>query len=170
VGSTALSITEWNVVRTAMRKFTELNSGERIGALLTPKFLLVPPDLEQTAIRIMATGSDYLYALSNGVTAPVNDLAQGNARMEMLAAARSRVIVMDLWTDTNNWAAVCDPQLWPTIGIGYRYGRVPEILSVASPSAGLMFTNDTLPIKARFVYGVGPMDWRGMYKENVAGG
>jgi len=30
-----------------------------------------------------------------------------------------------------------------------------------------MFSNDVMPIKVRFVYAVGPMDWRGMYKHNV---
>ena len=71
-------------------------------------------------------------------------------------------------TPAAGWAAVCDPQLWPTIGVGYRYGRAPEIFSVASPTAGLMFSNDTMPVKARFFFAVGPMDYRGMYKENVA--
>jgi hypothetical protein len=83
-------------------------------------------------------------------------------------AARERVIVVDLWTDSNDWAAVADPRLYPTIGIGFRYGRAPEIFSVASPTAGLMFTNDTMPIKARFFFAAGPMDWRGVYKANVA--
>jgi len=31
-----------------------------------------------------------------------------------------------------------------------------------------MFTNDTMPVKVRFFYAVGPMDWRGMYKANVS--
>jgi hypothetical protein len=63
---------------------------------------------------------------------------------------------------------VCDPRLYPTIGIGYRYGRSPEIFSVASPTAGLMFSNDTMPVKVRFFFAVGPIDYRGMYKHNVA--
>jgi hypothetical protein len=86
----------------------------------------------------------------------------------MLASARQRVIVCPLWTDTNNWAAIADPNLYPSIAIGYRYGRQPEIFSVASPTAGLMFTNDTMPVKVRFFYAVGPVDYRGLYKENVA--
>ncbi|MEW5870727.1 MAG: hypothetical protein AB1894_15750 [Chloroflexota bacterium] len=168
LGSTALSITELNVVRTAMRKMTEPNSSERLGALTAPKYILVPPDLEMTALQVLASELNYLYALSNGPAAPANTFTEGNDVNARMAYAKSRVIVMDLWTDTNNWAAVCDPNLWPTIGVGYRYGRVPEILSVASPTAGLMFTNDTMPVKARFFFAVGPMDYRGMYKENVA--
>ena len=88
--------------------------------------------------------------------------------MDRLGSARDRVIVIDLWTDANNWAAVCDPRLYPTIGLAFRYGRTPEIFSVASPTAGLMFTNDTMPVKVRFFYAVGPIDYRGLYKENVA--
>ena len=84
-----------------------------------------------------------------------------------MSVARDRVIVVDLWTDTNNWAAAADPRLYPTLGIAYRYGRVPEIFSVASPTAGLMFTNDTMPIKARFFFAVTPTDWRAWYKHIV---
>jgi hypothetical protein len=167
LGTTALSMTTWNAARIAMRKFTELNSGERLGGLVVPKFLLVPPDLEITATQIIATEFDYTYALSNGVAAPVNINAEGEGFSARMAAARSRVIVVDLWTDTNDWAAVCDPRLYPTIGVGYRYGRQPEVFSVASPTAGLMFTNDTMPVKVRFFYAVAPIDWRGMYKANV---
>ena len=38
---------------------------------------------------------------------------------------------------------------------------------MASPTAGLMFTNDTMPVKVRFFFAVGPMDYRGLYKANV---
>lgn len=167
LGSNALSLSEYAAVRSAMRKQTELNSGERLGALTAPKYLLVPPDLEITALKVLASQMEYTYALSNGVAAPENVLSEGDSHNERLAFARDRVIVVDLWTDTNNWAAVCDPNLWATIGVGFRYGRTPEIFSVASPTAGLMFTNDTLPIKIRYFFAVAPIDYRGMYKENV---
>lgn len=169
VGTSALSLTTWNAARIAMRKFTELNSGERLGGLVVPKYLLVPPDLEITATQIIASEYDYTYALSNAPgPAPVNPNAEGDTFSARMAQARQRVIVIDLWTDTNDWAAVCDPRLYPTIGVGYRYGRQPEVFSVASPTAGLMFTNDTMPVKVRFFYAVAPIDWRGMYKANVA--
>jgi len=167
LGTTALSFAEWGVVRTAMQKQTEVNSGERLGFLTSPRYLLVPIDLETTALEILASPMDYTYALSNAPAAPESPYASGNSYSARQAAARSRVIVVPLWTDTNNWAAVADPRLYPSIGIGYRYGRQPEIFSVASPTAGLMFTNDTLPVKVRFFYAVGPTDYRGLYKENV---
>ncbi|HSF80934.1 MAG TPA: hypothetical protein VLA49_06850 [Anaerolineales bacterium] len=168
LNTTALSVTSWAAVRTAMRKQTELHSGERLGAIVAPKYLVVPPDLEITALQVLTSSHDYTYALANGTAAPQNIFAQGNEAMARLQSAQGRVIVVDLWTDTNNWAAVADPLMYPTIGLGFRYGRTPEIFSVASPTAGLMFTNDTLPIKVRYFFAVGPMDWRGLYKQNVA--
>jgi hypothetical protein len=168
LGSDALSVEAWNAARAAMRKATELHSGERLGALTTPKYLLVPPDLEMTALQVLASESDYTYALANGTAAPVNPNAQGSTFDERLNYARRRVIVVDLWTDASDWAAVADPRLYPTIGVGYRYGRAPEVFSIASPTAGLMFTNDTMPVKVRFFFAVAPIDHRGLYKANVA--
>jgi hypothetical protein len=163
LGTTALSFAAWEATRIAMRKQTELHSGERLGALVAPKFCLVPPDLETTALQVLASALEPQTANND-----TNPFAEGEGRAALLASARSRVIVIDLWTDTNNWAAVADPMLYPSIGIGYRYGRQPEIFSVASPTAGLMFTNDTMPIKVRFFFAVGPTDWRGLYKHNVS--
>lgn len=168
LGSSALTLATWGQARTAMRQQTELNSGERLGGLTAPKYLLVPPELEVTALQIMGSGLDYSYALSNGTAAPTNVFAEGDGHEAAMRSARQRVIVVDLWTDSNNWAAVADPNLFPSIGVGFRYGRTPEIFSVASPTAGLMFTNDTMPIKVRFFFAAGPIDWKGLYKANVA--
>jgi len=163
LGTTALSYAAWEATRTAMRKQTELNSGERLGGLVAPKFLLVPPDLEGTALQLL---------LSEGEPGTANNdenpWAEGEGREARLAAARRKVIVMDLWTDANNWAAVADPLLYPSIGLGFRYGRTPEIFSVASANSGLMFSNDVMPVKVRYFFAVGPTDWRGVYKQNVA--
>lgn len=168
LGTTALSLTAYTAIRLAMRKQTELNSGERLGALCAPKYLLVPPDLEITALQILGSDRDYVYALANAQAAPVNVHSQeGSDLQARMDFARKRVIVVDQWTDTNDYAAVADPLLYPSIGVGFRYGRQPEVFSVASPTAGLMFTNDTLPIKVRFVYAAGPIDYRGLYKMNV---
>lgn len=165
LGTTALSYNAWNATRIAMRKQTELNSGERLGGLVVPKYVLVPPDLEGTALTVL---------LSEGQPGTGNNdenpWAEGPARDARLANAQRRVIVVDLWTDTTDWAAVADPTLYPSIGIGYRYGRTPEIFSVADRNSGLMFSNDVMPIKVRWFFATGPTDWRGLYKHNVAGG
>jgi hypothetical protein len=162
LGTSALSYASWVATKLAMRKQAELNSGERLGGLVVPKFLLVPPDLENTGLVVLASEGQ-----PGGANNDVNPEAEGDGHDARLAAARRRLIVVDFWTDTNNWAAVADPQLYPTIGIGYRYGRTPEIFSVATENSGLMFTNDTMPIKVRFFFAVGPMEWRGLYKHNA---
>jgi hypothetical protein len=163
LGTSALSWAAYVAMRTAMRKQTEVNSGERLGALTAPRYVLVPSDLEMTALQVLASEGE-----PGGSDNDTNPLAEGDGHDARLAAARRRVIVVDLWTDTNDWAAVADPNLYPSIGLGFRFGETPEIFSVASPTAGLMFTNDTMPVKVRFFYAVGPTDWRGMYKQNVA--
>ena len=161
--TTALSQTQFEVVKIAMMKAPELHSSERLGALTRPYLLWVPIDLETTAIQILATDNALGSAYND-----VNVNAVGETREERLRRARERVVVCPFWTDTNNWAAQADPQLYPSIGLGFRYGRTPEIFSVASPTAGLMFTNDVMPVKVRFFFAVGPTDWRGLHKSNVA--
>lgn len=164
LGTAALSTTTWAAARLAMRKQAEVNSGERLGALTSPKYLLVPPDLEATALTILA--SEGLPGTANNDINPY--AVDGNQRDARLEAARRRIIVVDLWTDANDWAAAADPRLYPTVGIGFRYGETPELFSVASPYSGLMFTNDVMPVKARWFFAIGPQDHRGLYKSNVA--
>lgn len=161
LGTAALDATSWAATRLAMRKQPEANSGARLGALTAPKYVLTPPDQEQAALVVFA---------SEGAATAANPEAEGDTHDARMAAAHRRIIVADLWTDTNNWAAVSDPQMYPAIGLGFRFGREPEIFSVASPTQGLMFTNDVMPIKVRYFFAVGPVDWRGLYKANVSGG
>jgi hypothetical protein len=162
-GSTALSFTAWDATKTAMFEQTELNSGETLGYLTRPYLIWVPIELETTAMQVLASDGEPGTADND-----INPFAEGNARMERLRAARSRVITVPHWTDATDWVAQADPRLYPSIGLGFRYGRTPEIFSVASPTAGLMFSNDTLPVKVRFFYAVGPTDWRGLYKHLVS--
>lgn len=163
LGSSALSFTAWDATRQAMRAQTELNSGEPLGALTAPKYLLVPNELEQTALQILFSAGEPGTADNDE-----NPFAEGNNRTERLRSARERVIVVDFWTDPNDWVAMADPKLYPSIGLGYRFGRTPEIFSVADPNSGLMFTNDVMPIKVRWFFAIGPVDYRGMYKHVVA--
>lgn len=163
LGSSAFSGAAIRATKIAMMKQTELNSGERLGALTAPYYYWVPVDLEDTAVVELASAKEPGVADND-----INPYAEGDARQARLARARSRIITVPFWTDTDNWAAQANPMLYPSIGLGYRYGRTPEIFSVASPTAGLMFTNDTMPVKVRFFYAVGPTDWRGLYKHNVS--
>jgi hypothetical protein len=161
--TTALSAAQFEVVSIAMMKAPELHSGERLGALTRPRLIWVPVDLEATALQILASENQ-----AGQANWDINVEADADLRSQRLRDARRRVIVVPFWTDATDWAAQADPNLYPSIGIGYRYGRTPEIFSVASPTAGLMFSNDTLPVKVRFFFAVGPIDWRGLHKSNCS--
>jgi hypothetical protein len=162
-GSNTLTWAGWVATRVAMMKFAAIHSEERLGALTRPRYIWVPVDLEVTALQILASEGEPGTADND-----VNVEAQGNMREERLRRAADRVITVPFWTDTNDWVAQADPNLYPGYGIGYRFGRTPEIFSVASPTAGLMFSNDTLPVKVRFFFAVGPTDWRAWYKNIVS--
>ena len=149
LGSTALSASSWDACIQAMYKQAEATSGERMG--IRPSFLLVPIELEKTALTIMESAGE-----------PGTADNDANVRR-----ASSRVIAVPEWTDTNNWAAVADPRVWPGVYIGYRYGRAPEVFIAGEETVGSMFTNDEMRIKARFVVAVGVCDVKPLYKANV---
>ena len=109
----ALSANAWTAVKLAMRKQAELNSGERLGGLVVPKFLLVPPDLENTGLTVLA--SEGLPGTANN---DINPEAEGNTHDARLAAARRRLIVVDFWPDATDWAAVADPACTRRSGSG----------------------------------------------------
>jgi len=167
LGTSALSLSAWAATRQGMRDQSDFaadgGSTAALGTLTTPRFLLVPNELEQTALEILGG-----YSGSSAGFLDTNIWSEGDTHTQRMRSARARVVVVDLWTAAHDWVAVCDPLLYPTIGIGYRYGRAPEIFSVANPNSGLMFTNDVMPVKVRFFFAVGAMDWRGMYKHIVA--
>ena len=164
LGSTAFSHAAWVATKIAMMQQTELNSGERLSALTKPYLLWVPIDLEDAAMQEIAAGEGQIGTADYALNAD----ALANALTDRLAGARRRVITVPFWTDANDWVAQADPRLYPGLGLGYRYGRTPEVYSVASPTAGLMFTNDTMPIKVRFFFACGPTDWRAWYKHKVS--
>jgi len=162
LGTTNLSFTAWDATRALMMAQTEINSSEPLGALNAPSLLWVPAELEFTALQIMASMNEPGTANND-----VNPEAMDDSQRARLEAARRRVVVSPFWTDTNNWAAQANPMLYPAIGLGYRFGENPEIFSVSDPKAGLMFSNDVMPVKVRYFYAVGPMDYRPLYKHNV---
>ena len=68
-----------------------------------PIFLLVPPDLENTGLTVLA--SEGLPGTANN---DINPEAEGNTH-DAAGGGALRLIVVDYWTDTNDWAAVADP-------------------------------------------------------------
>jgi len=151
--------TAWRAAAQECFKQTEIESGKRLG--LFPKYALVPVDLYHTALSVFGYGegmptSYEVFSLDRGESDP-----------------RPVPLAVPDWTDTDDWAYVCDPRVFPVIHISYAQQSQggshppPELFAVTSPTAGLVFTNDVLPVKVRDWFAYGVNGYRGIGKRNV---
>lgn len=163
LGNSALSWLSWEATRLAMARQTDLGTGEVLGGLTLPATIMIPRHLENTAIEILATER----SLGNGNN-NVNPLAmRGEGIQQRIDAARKMLVVNDFLGTSNDWFAFADQQRFPLFGLGFRWGESPEIFSVADPTSGMMFTNDVMPVKIRWYYSLGAIDYKGMYYQKV---
>lgn len=146
LGVGALAASTLNGARTALRRQTALGSGDRLRT--KPRYLVVPLDLEETAVNLFQRGD-------NNDKTFVQDL-------------NLEVLPIWYWTDTNDWCVAADPSELPSIEVGFPDGLdEPELFTQDMPSAGSMFSNDQLTFKIRHIYGGAVVDFRGLYKAVV---
>lgn len=146
LGSTALSTAAMQSGVTAMREQTNL-AGKRIG--LRPRYLIVPPELEWTAM--VATKSA-------GVPgSPNNDI---NPMMGYVTP-----IIAPQLSSATQWFFAADPAVVDTIEVGFVGGQVnPALFVQDQPLYGLNFTQDVISYKVRHEYGGAVTDYRGLYR------
>jgi hypothetical protein len=160
LGTTAFAAAEWKVVRSAVFQQTEITSGKPLGVF--PRYALVPAEEYDDALAAFGYGEGY--------PTSYNVYAEGREFED----PRPVPLVVPDWTDANDWAAIVDPMVYPVIMMTYSQQPgggghpIPELFSVVNETAGLMFTNDVMPIKVRDEFAVGVNGYRGIYKENVA--
>jgi hypothetical protein len=162
VATTALGtdMTAWRAAALECFKHTEVSSSDRIGTF--PKYCLVPPDLYHQALANFGYGDGQ----------PATYLPEAEDRG--LGDPRPVPLAVPHFTDANDWAYITDPQVWPVIHMSFsadpsgRSFPAPEIFAVTGETAGLMFTNDTLPVKVRDEFAYGVNGFRGVGKRNVA--
>ncbi len=148
-----LTYENWQTAIDTMYKLAQLNvAGRRIAT--RPKFVLVPVDLEAQAISIVT--SDRRPGSNINDRVPVKRMLP-----------EENVITVPHWTDPTSWVALADPNLCPFVGVGFRYGRTPELFTASDPNTHLLFTNDVLPIKVRWYFAVSVIDPRGAIKSNI---
>lgn len=163
--TTAFSLAAWQAARLECFKMAQLGSGKRLG--LYPKYALIPGDLLDAALVAFGYGSGPGGFPGTGNN-DVNPYAGSNPYIE-----RPVPIVVPDWTDTNDWAYLVDPNLHPVIMMSYLEAPgggahpMPTLQAVVSPLAGLVFTNDTLPVKVKDWWAAGVATWRGVGKRNV---
>lgn len=157
----ALSAANWAAARTVIFEQT-VPGGGALG--LWPSFCLVPIELYDPALVLFGYGAgDVGRPITGGTAQEVDPYAESRP-----GDPRPTVIVVPEWTDATNWAAICDPRLQPVIHMAYANAPqggqhpMPEIFEVTSENSGLMFTNDTLPVKARDWWTHGVSTWVGI--------
>ncbi|HXF61158.1 MAG TPA: hypothetical protein VNK95_06055 [Caldilineaceae bacterium] len=166
--TTAFSAAAWGAARQRIWSQTTPGTGSPLG--LWPTFCLVPIDLYDTALEVFGYGSGDVGKPNTAGTAQTPN-PYGESRV---GDPRPIPIAVPEWTDANDWAYIVDPRLHPVIHMAYANAPqggthpMPEIFEVTSETSGLIFTNDTLPVKIRDWWGYGVSAYVGIGKNNVA--
>jgi hypothetical protein len=130
---------------TTMKEQTNM-AGKRIG--LKPSFLVVPPELEFTALQLIKSGG----------------LPGGNQNDINPVMGYCEVIVSPQLANTLEWYLIADPRMVDTVEVGFVGGQVNPVLLVQDqPLFGLNFTQDVISYKVRHEYGGAVVDYRGFY-------
>jgi hypothetical protein len=150
--TTALSSSNLSSARLKMKAQTDMSNGKRLG--LAPRYLVVPNDLEELAFQL--TTSDRCCRMRTGGTTAAPAAPNFVRKMNITP------IVVDYWTDTNDWWVTSSLDQTPMIEIGFFGGREePELFVQDTPNQGSLFTNDVITYKIRHIYGGAVMDFRG---------
>jgi hypothetical protein len=151
----ALSQSALSAVRAAMRQQAAYGDSKDILSIV-PQTLIVPSALEELA-----------WQLANSAVA-IPSTPAGPSDTPNIHSRMNQPIVVDYWTDPNDWFAVADPSMVPTIEVGFYLGREdPELFTQSDPSIGSMFDADKVTYKIRHIYSGTVVDHRGFYR-NVA--
>ncbi|MFL6142991.1 MAG: hypothetical protein ACJ72N_14135 [Labedaea sp.] len=137
--------------RRKMRKQAAYSDSADILSIV-PKFLVVPSDLEEIAFQLTAT--------PDAVPANSNDPAD---RANLHRGVQP--IVVDYYTDQNDWYLVADPAQQSTIELGfYASSDAPELFTQSDQNNGSMFDADKMTFKIRHIYSGTVVDHRGFYR------
>lgn len=122
------------------------------------KYLVLPYELENTALRIHPMNTDQE---PGGQDNDANILPKD---LEIIAIDR-----MYLGDDANNWYLVEDPMRWEGIQVGFVDGEEnPRIVLANNPTAGRTFSHGGLQYTVSHRYGGGIAGHEGLYASFVA--
>lgn len=151
--SAALSASALSARRKAMRQQAAYGDSSDILSII-PKLLIVPSDLEELAWQLCTSAVAMPSGAPTGAASDIPNIHQGMTP-----------VVIDYYSDTNDWYVVCDPGMCPTIEVGFYQGReTPELFTQSDPSVGSMFNTDTLTFKIRHIYSGAVLDHRGFQR------
>jgi len=165
IATTAFSWTAWKAARLECYQQTELGSAKAQG--LWPKFCLVPAELYDDALDA------FNYGVGVGNRPGTTDYHVNPYGESRPGDPRPIVVAVPDWTDNYKWGYLADPVIAPVIQMSYAQlpgggaHPLPSLYSVTSPTSGMMFTNNVLPIKVEDEYAYGVATWRGIGKRNA---
>lgn len=153
----AAGIAALSQAMTNLEKATDLDTGEKMG--LSAKYLLVPPDLEDTAMRII-NGTMFTPVSTSGGTEQVGKVKRLTPLMEPFLTSTSKVYVM------------ADPQDAPVIEVGFLNGKeTPDLLikradtvNVAGGEDEFGYDFDEIFYKVRFDYDIARAMYQGVVR------
>lgn len=149
--SSALTQTTLSVGRRKMIEQAAYGDTSDILGIL-PKFLLVPPELEEIAFQLCTSAVAIPSTPAGPSDAP-------NIHQGLLPR------VVPYWTDANDWHLVADPASVPTIEVGFYQGKEePELFVQDNPQIGSVFDADKITYKIRHIYSGAILDHRGFYR------
>ena len=159
LGTSALNDAAWETASQAVYNQPMLikNAATFYGAgpamAVSPRYLLVPRALQLSAMQLRYPNFERT----------VNIYSENQQRGEP-----GDVITVPEWSDSTDWAAVCDPRVAPAIYLGERFGLMPEIFISGQENIGAVFTHDEYRLKVRHFMAVWVNDFRSLYKSNVS--
>ena len=165
--TTAFSSAAWEAARVRIWEQNIPGTSKPLG--LWPKFVLVPIELYEDALIEFGYGTGDVGRLGASFGQQVNPYGESR-----LGDPRPVPIPVPDWTDATNWAYIVDPKLHPVIHMAYANSpqggvhAMPEIFEVTSETSGLMFSNDTLPVKIRDWWSYGVSTYVGVGNNIVA--
>ena len=139
LGTEALTAASFTARRLAMMKQTEAGSNEVLS--IPPAFLLVPPELEESAYNLFVRNTN-------------ND-------PQYVQTVKPEIVPIWFATDADDWYLAADPADITGLEIGFLDGNEePELFIQDNPTAGSVFTNDQITYKIRHIYGGAIIDYR----------
>lgn len=151
--TTAVALAQAGLTSLRQKMRDQAAYGDTTRALgIKPKFIVVPNELEEMA-----------WSLANSANA-IPATTPGASNVPNLHAGVEPIVV-DFYTDANDWYAVCDPDQNPTIEVGFMDGKEdPELFLQDDPKTGSVFSADKVTWKLRHTYGYGLVDYRGFQR------
>lgn len=159
----ALSQSALSAGRLLMRSQTAYGDTQQFIAP-TPRFLVVVNDIEELAWQLVTSA----VALPTPANTPPD--STGAANTPNLHQGLS-LIVLDYIpnaTSTTAWWLVGNPDMIPTIEIGFYQGQQdPALFTQSDPTVGSVFNADKVTYKIRHIYSGAVLDFRPFVKGNV---